>query len=186
MPEIQIRPVIASDIPSLVSLDHSYTTDRVWQLEYTHDRDETGEPRLQVAVSFREIRLPRTVKVSYPRPFQQLETDWMHRSGLLVALFESYPIGYISLALGFAPNITWVTDLVVESQLRRKSIGSALVFAALEWAANMDARTLIIEMQPKNYPSIQLALKLGFEFCGYNDRHYPDHEIGLFFANSTR
>ena len=182
MPEIHIRPAIASDIPALVSMDHSYTTEHVWQLDYGHERDETAEPRSQVALAFREMRLPRSVQVSYPRPVQHLETDWMHRSGLLVALIEGYPIGYISLALGFAPNITWATDLVVEPLLRRKSIGSGLVLAALEWAANMDAHTLILEMQPKNYPAIQMALKLGFEFCGYNDRHYPHHEIGIFFA----
>jgi RimJ/RimL family protein N-acetyltransferase len=41
-------------------------------------------------------------------------------------------------------------------------------------------------MQPKNYPAIQLALKLGFELCGFNDRYYANHEIGIFFAKSLR
>jgi len=48
----------------------------------------------------------------------------------------------------------------------------------------MESHNLVLEMQPKNHPAIQLALKLGFEFCGYNDRHYVNHEIGIFFGKS--
>ena len=30
MPEIQIRPVKAADIPALAALDHDYISDHVW------------------------------------------------------------------------------------------------------------------------------------------------------------
>jgi GNAT superfamily N-acetyltransferase len=104
----------------------------------------------------------------------------------LVALFGGEPVGYISLMLDFAPLTTWATDLVVHRPLRKQGIGTALVLAAMEWAENMDTFNLILEMQPKNYPALSLALKLGFELCGYNDRYYSHHEIGLFFGKVIR
>jgi RimJ/RimL family protein N-acetyltransferase len=56
----------------------------------------------------------------------------------------------------------------------------------MEWAENMDSFNLVLEMQPKNYPALRLALKMGFELCGYNDRYYPNREVGLFFAKVIR
>lgn len=179
MPEIQIRPAIPSDIPSLVALDHNYTSDNVWQMEIQVEES-------QVEVSFREIRLPRSVRVEYPRPAASLVEDWSGRSGLLVALLNEEPVGYISLNLNIAPVTAWATDLVVLRRLRRQGIGSALVLAGQDWGLQHDSRRLVLEMQPKNYPAIHLAQKLGFDFCGYNDRYYANHDIGLFFAKSVR
>jgi ribosomal protein S18 acetylase RimI-like enzyme len=95
-------------------------------------------------------------------------------------------IGYASLELDIAPSTTWVTDLVVAQKLRRKGIGSALLLAALDWGSNHASRYLVLEMQPKNNPAIQLAQKFGFDFCGYNDRYYTNNDIGIFFAKSLR
>jgi ribosomal protein S18 acetylase RimI-like enzyme len=85
-----------------------------------------------------------------------------------------------------APVTTWVTDLAVKRRLRRQGIASALLLAAQEWGAHQNSRNLVLEMQPKNDPCIHLALKLGFDFCGYNDRFYANHDIGLFFAKGLR
>jgi hypothetical protein len=41
-------------------------------------------------------------------------------------------------------------------------------------------------MQPKNYPAICLAQKLGFDLCGYNDRYFANQDIALFFAKNLR
>jgi len=60
-----------------------------------------------------------------------------------------------------------VTDLVVDQDLRRQGIGSALLLAAAEWATGMDCQTLFLEMQPKNFPMIRMADKLGFEFLRF-------------------
>ncbi len=113
-----------------------------------------------------------------------LTEDWTRLSGLLVAVLEEQPIGYAGLILDRITKATWVTDLVVDKPLRRQGIGSALLLAAAEWAATIDSHTLVLEMQPKNDPAIRLSFKLGFEFCGYNDLYYPDHEIGVFFRKS--
>jgi GNAT superfamily N-acetyltransferase len=85
-----------------------------------------------------------------------------------------------------APLTAWVTDLVVIRRLRRQGIGSALLLSAQDWARGRGCFRLVLEMQPKNYPAICLAQKLGFDLCGYNDRYYTNHDIALFFAKSVR
>jgi ribosomal protein S18 acetylase RimI-like enzyme len=179
MPEIEIRPATSADIPALIAIDHHYTSDYVWQMEIQQDEN-------QIEISFREVRLPRSVRVTYPRSPGELADTWTERSDLLVALLEGEPIGYASLMLELAPLTTWMTDLAVLRRLRRQGIASALILASQEWAAQHDSRYLVLEMQPKNYPALKLVQKLGFDFCGYNDRYYKNHDIGLFFAKAVR
>ncbi len=179
MPEIEIRPAIAADIPSLVTMDHTYTSDFAWQMDVQVDEG-------LIQVSFREIRLPRSVRVEYPRPVRTLADSWADRHGLLVALHQGEVVGYVSLMLNIAPVTAWVTDLAVVRRLRRQGIGSALVLAAQEWGENHACRRIVLEMQPKNHPGIQMAKKLGFDFCGYSDLYYANHDIALFFARPLR
>jgi ribosomal protein S18 acetylase RimI-like enzyme len=180
MPAIEIRPTIATDIPVLMELDHNYSSDYVWQMEL--QQSEEG----QVRVTFREVRLPRSVRVEYPRSVKSLLVDWTQRSGLLTALAEGEVIGYIGFMLEIAPLTTWVTDLAIKRRFRRQGIGSALLLAAQEWGLQHDSRNLVLEMQPKNHAAIRLAQKLGFDFCGYNDRYYANRDICLFFAKNLR
>jgi GNAT superfamily N-acetyltransferase len=85
-----------------------------------------------------------------------------------------------------APATNWITDLVVMRRMRRQGVGSALVLAAQEWARQFYPYRMVLEMQPKNYPAICMAKKIGFEYCGYNDRYYLNHDIALFFSGSVR
>jgi ribosomal protein S18 acetylase RimI-like enzyme len=179
MPEIEIRPATASDLPTLVAIDHNYTSDFVWQMEITNEDSQVG-------ISFREVRLPRSVRVEYPRLPASMTDDWESRSGLLTATLANEPVGYISLMLGITPLSTWVTDLAIKRRVRRQGIGSLLLLAAQEWGLQHETRHLILEMQTKNYPAIHMAQKLGFDFCGYNDRYYANHDIGLFFGKTLR
>jgi GNAT superfamily N-acetyltransferase len=177
MPEIHIRPAVATDIPKLVSIDHHYTSEYAWQMDLTLEEN-------QMSVNFRQIHLPRSVKVEYPRVPQTLLVDWSKRSGLLVALHQDEPVGYISLMLNLAPATTWITDLAIIRRLRRQGIASALVLAGQDWARHHRTYRMVLEMQPKNHPAYNFAQKLGFTFCGYNDQYYVNHDITLFFAKS--
>ena len=179
MPQIEIRPANREDIPHLVNIDHSYKSNYVWQMDLIHDEG-------QLAVSFREIRLPRPVNVEYPRPGERLLADWEKRTAVLIGILEGEPIGYLSLSEGIAPTTAWVTDLAVAPDCRRQGIASALVLAGQEWATQRRNRRMILEMQSKNQAAIRLAQKLGYEFCGYNDHYYENQDIALFFAQYLR
>ena len=176
MDKTNIRSAISTDIPKMVSLDHNYATGHVWQM--TLDLTDT-----QTQVSFREVRLPREVHVNYPRIPRKLVDDWTKRDLLLLAEEADFVRGYISVRLGVAPASAWIEDLAVDRIYRRKGIGSTLVLAAQEWCGKKGIHRLTLEMQPKNYPAIQFANNLGFEFSGYNDQYYRDQEIAIFFSN---
>lgn len=179
MPEIEIRPAISSDIPHLVALDHNYVSDFTWQMEVKSEESK-------IRVNFRQIRLPRSVRVEYPRLPARLVDEWIKLDEILIAIYEEAIIAYISLKLNLIPHTTWVKDLVVTPSLRRQGIGSALVLAAEEVGLHHENRRILLEIQPKNYPALQLARKLGFDFCGYNDHYYNNRDLVLFFAKPLR
>ncbi len=176
MPRIEIRPAVIEDIPRIIELDHSYHTDLVWQLDIATDDRYIG-------VNFHENRLPRSVKVEYPRSARQLLKDWIHRDALLIALVEKQPIAYISISSDLAPSSAWITDLAVKPIFRNQGIGSALIMAGEEWAISKGLRRMIADMQTKNIPGIRLFRKLGYEFCGYNDHFYSNQDIAIFFSH---
>ena len=179
MPEIQLRPTIATDLSRLMSFDHSITSESVWQLELRRD---TG----QVAATFREVRLPRSVSITYPHNPFALADDWVRRSMMYTAFIGQDPAGYISLLERGMDSVVWVTDLVVNLANRRQGVASALLVAAQDWAAGRSHRRLILEMQSKNLPGIRLAQKFGYEFCGYNDHYYLNQDVAVFFAKALK
>jgi len=175
----EIRLASASDLPRLIALDHSSLSDYVWQLELRR------EPN-QITANFREVRLPRSVEVKYPRNPASLADDWNKRDGILVAVQEKVPVGYITLSEEHTSAIAWVTDLVVGAEWRRKGVGSDLLAAGQAWALKRNARRLVLEMTSKNEGAIRLAQKFGFEFCGYNDQYYPTQDVSLFFGRTLK
>ena len=174
MPEIQIRPATATDVKSLMTLEHTSQSDYVWQL------DVRREPS-QVEAILREVRLPRTVSLIYPRSIENLADEWS-QTNMLVALAGGKPAAYLRMTDRLVPGTVWITDLVVGRAQRRKGIGTALVMAAHEWAQQMNNRRAVMEMQSKNSAAVRLAQKLGYEFCGYNDQYYVTRDIALFFG----
>ena len=171
----EIRPANATDISHLMAIEHSCMSDYVWQLELRRDA-------AQVTANFREVRLPRSISVAYPRNPSSLADEWTRRGAVKVAVHENAPIGYVCVAEERPSAIAWVTDIVVAPDHRRKGAASALLTAAQAWASERRVRRLILEMQSKNQACIHLAQKFGYEFCGYNDQYYPTQDVALFFG----
>ena len=80
---------------------------------------------------------------------------------LLVALLKGEVVGYTSMMLTIAPHTSWMTDLVIMRRIRRQGIGSALVLAGQDWARHKRCLRMVMEMQPKNYPSNLPGSKTG-------------------------
>jgi ribosomal protein S18 acetylase RimI-like enzyme len=161
------------------TLDHSYTTDRVWQMEA---REGDGV----VTTTFRVARLPREMRVDYPRGADDLAGGWQQRDGFLVAGDYGRVYGYVALNARVEHGIAWVGDLAVDRPWRRRGIGTALLQAAAQWGRDHDLVRLVIGVQTKNYPAIQLCQSRGLTFCGYNDHYWPNQDIALFFGEPLR
>jgi ribosomal protein S18 acetylase RimI-like enzyme len=179
MPEVRIRPAVATDLPTLMAFNHSCTSEYVWQMDLQREQGQAG-------AIFREIRLPRAVAIHYPRPVETLADEWSRRTAMLVAVLGEAQVGYLRLTDKLIPQTAWITDLVVAPAARRKGIATALTLAAQAWAAQRKNRRAIMEMISKNSPAIRLAQKLGYEFCGYNDQYYQNQDIALFFGRALK
>ncbi|MCZ7547089.1 MAG: GNAT family N-acetyltransferase [Anaerolineae bacterium] len=170
-----IRDAIETDLEACVRLDHTYTTDQVWQMEL---QEEPG----RVGVAFRPVRLPRPMRVVYARDAEALQRAWDQRGCFLVASVSGRVHGYLTMQADIERGNGWVRDLAVEEGWRRRGIGGALLKAARQWARENDLSRLTVETQTKNYPAICFCEKYGLTFCGFNDQYYPNQDIALFFA----
>ncbi len=175
MENLIIRPIALADFSYLAEIDHSYHTDYVWQMDIKTLKHEIG-------ISFREVHLPRSMRVEYPKDITFFVKDLKDRSGFFIAELNDELVGYINLSRANNPELIHVIDLVVVRRLRRHGIGSALLGEAQAWALQEKVKHLILDMQSKNHPAICMANKSGFEFCGYNDHYYVNNDIALFFT----
>lgn len=174
-----IRSATPADYEICQLLDHSCSTDYVWQMIL-----DKGDDQLQVV--FRPARLPRSMKVHYPRSGEALLQSWQLHACFLVAELDEEMVGYVNVREEQSQETAWVADLVVDQPHRLQGIGTALLRGARRWALDRKLRRLIVETQTKNYPAIRFLQKCGLVFCGYNDLYYPNQDIALFFGQALR
>ena len=179
MSSLEIRPASTNDLPTLMAMDHSCSSEYVWQLELRNEAK-------RVTAAFHEVRLPRAVTVIYPCNPSALIDDWTKRDVVMTALQDGHPVGYVSAAMEHVSAVARVTDVVVAPAVRRRGAASALLTAIQAWALERGVRRIILETQSKNYPYIRLAQKFGYEFCGYNDQYYPTQDVALFFGRALK
>lgn len=176
MAEVAIRQAISSDITELVNFDHSCETTHVWQLSSTVSD-------YQMEIQLREIKLPRSLRLAYPRHPENLKDTWTKHTLFLVAAVEGKLAGYLILDRRDDLKSATVSDLVVNTPFRRQGIASALVISAQEWLKKQDVTRFILEIPAKNHPGIALAQKLNFENNGFIDHYYSNQDILLTFVN---
>ncbi|RPI97610.1 MAG: GNAT family N-acetyltransferase [Chloroflexi bacterium] len=166
-----------AELSLCAQLDHTYLTDYVWQTDMREENDQT-------VVRFRSVRLPRTMSAIYPRDRDNLLRSWEKRDCFLVAASGDVLLGYINMRIGADRSKAWIQDLVIDKPFRRRRIASALLEQAARWASLHQIQHLTIEMQTKNFPGMQFARAQGFVFCGFNDHHYANQDIALFFGKN--
>jgi len=179
MPEIEIRSASSEDIEGLSAFEHGYYSEYVWQMNITVDTESTG-------VDFRRVRLPRRVFVPYPRQREKIFSDLAKVEVLLIAVLNHRSVGYIKVQADSDSTVARVSDIVVSAPMRRQGIASGLLLAVMDLITRRNFHTLILEMQSKNDPALNMAAKLGFNFCGFQDHYFPNHDLALFFSRFAR
>jgi len=176
---MRVRLAEHRDLEACGNLDHSYTTDCVWQMDA---REGDGS----LAVNFRVARLPREMRMDYPLRGEHKLASWRRRDGFLVAEGVEGVCGYVTLTSYTEHGIAWMGDLIVNQPHRRRGIGTALLRAAAGWGRDQELVRLVTAVQTKNYPAAQFYRSRGLTFCGYTDHYWPSRDIALFWGESLR
>jgi ribosomal protein S18 acetylase RimI-like enzyme len=187
-----IRSALLYDLQACLALDANSQTDHVWQM----DAREEGDSR---AIHFHTVRLPRVMRVAYPRQRDDLLACWDNGSSVLVASDrradasavdwdetggDEMPrvFGYCQLDPFPWQQAGWISHLIVDRPFRRRGIGTAMITASKAWGQQQGLQRLMIAVQTKNYPGISFCEKQGFVFCGFNDHYFVNRDIALFFS----
>jgi ribosomal protein S18 acetylase RimI-like enzyme len=176
---MEVYPAELTDLNFCYQLKAAYTTDYVWQMQ-------TRENKRTIDVRFDTVRLPRPMRVEYPRSPDELIEHWQQDGCFLVARsMKDELVGFLDAHPRSWQGLLWVSNLVIDQQYRRQGFGTMLLRAASRWALEQNLRQITLEIQTKNHPAISFAQKHGFQFCGYNERYYPNGDIALFFSRSS-
>lgn len=172
---MQIYPAELADLNMCYQINTSYTTDYVWQMQSRKNGHRTD-------IRFDTVRLPRPMQVEYPRSPDELFEHWNQSGCFFVARDRSAEvIGFVDAQPQPWQQLLWVKNLVVDKPYRQQGCGGLLLQTAIHWAVEHDLQKIMVDVQTKNYPAISFVQKLGFQFCGYNERYYANRDIALFF-----
>ena len=179
---MRIRPAELSDLEAILALDHSYTTDHVWQMA-----EQSGGSSEQ-AVTFRLVQLPRQIQTPPPYEPDALKRC-LHRCDhlwVMQAAASHEILGYIGMARLPWHHTGWIPAFAVAPYVRRKGIGTQLLHTAIAQAKADGLHSVTLGLQTKNYPATRFCQTRGMRFSGYADNYYAGHDIALFFAYRIR
>jgi len=176
---IALRPLRwPDDRASLLGLDTSFTTDRVFQLEQTNHGFKLDEVVVEPLIH-KSYSLVDGVDLI---PSHDWVTIAEHNQGVA---------GVASMTIEAWNRRAVLHHLYVTREARRIGVGQALVTAAIGVARERSARCVWVETQTLNYGAVQFYRSVGFEWCGFDTSLYdPSYvgvdEIALFFSRDVR
>jgi ribosomal protein S18 acetylase RimI-like enzyme len=181
-PRIVIRDAVEADVIDCMALEAHYSTQQVWQMQIYQDERQGWD------VSFKVERLPRLQDVKLYTAKHRLEAALPESHCFLVAQRRDTPeiLGFLAMSVDVLHGYALIHDLVVGEAYRRMQIGTRLFATAHVWAKEHKITRITAETQTKNMPSILFWQKLGFQFCGFNDRHLYNQDIAVFFSITLR
>lgn len=172
---MNIRPATIVDLEQCERLDGSYVTNWVWQMDEARSLERIG-------VSFRRVRMPRSVRVAYPRANAALRGDWQRAECFLVVEELGRVFGFLDMTVRRWEHKGWIEHLIVKRSHRRRGLATGLLRAVEQWARGSQLEAVVAAVQTKNDPAIRLFVERGYSFCGFIDRHYPNGDIGLLYS----
>lgn len=177
-PRYLIRDAVPADVATCFALNHDYQTEYVWQL---HVHGEGPSWRITI----QEDRLPRPMDVQYPKVLQRLQDALEPDNGFLVAVQQTADhdriVGYLTLFPDNSTGIARLVDVILDTSYREGRLGMKLLNIANRWAMQRNLTRIHAVARTKNHPTITLLQRVGYTFCGYNDRYFDNHDIAVFF-----
>lgn len=167
-----------SDRELLLTLDTSFTTDRVYRVIATGGSFVLEET----------VITPPVHKVYDLAEDVDRLPQFDH---VVIAEADAQLVGMAALGFERWNRRAVLWHLYVTSTYRGRGIGRVLIDDVLQTAYSWRARCLWLETQNVNYEAIQFYRKLGFEWCGldlalYDSEGAAAGETALFFAHTLR
>ncbi|MBK8989120.1 MAG: GNAT family N-acetyltransferase [Chloroflexi bacterium] len=178
--QLSFRPAAVEDFVACLAIDHSYQTNRIWQMVVS--QPPANQPIETIGVRFQTLRLPKTTTIPYPHDQEELPKRWWRADWFLVGEQQEQIHAYATATLEALRPAAWISDLAVAPSQRRQGHGSQLIAAAVHWARQENIRHLLAALPMKNDPAMTFLRKNGFFFCGYNEAHFKQHDIELYFC----
>lgn len=174
------RDAVEADIPYCLAIGSEYQTEHVWQMTL---QDRTDE----IQINCRRQRLPRRLESRHVAEAETLHVALRsdHCFVVIQDKLSNHLLGFVTLRPDATSRVAYLHNIVVDGDYRRLSLGSRLVHVAGIWASEFNLRQLIFEIPTTNFPCILFAKALGFAFCGFNDHHFSNREIAVFFSLSV-
>ncbi len=179
MAEVEIRPAVSSDISALEKFDHTSETTHVWRVDGSITKE-------RIANELNEVRLPRVLRLNYPRRAEPLKDTWTRHLLFLIASCEGNLAGYLTLDEDIDKLSAVVHDLVVDTPFRRQGIATALIFSAQDWVRRRGMTRLVLEVPAKNHAMVEFARKLRFGYAGMIDNYYQNGDMALFYMSALK
>ena len=121
---MEIRFAKPGDLKQCLTLDWSYETEYVWQMQ----SEDSGS---RIEVTFRSMRLPRAVTVNAPPDPQHVKENWERQECFLVVEHQGQVLGFVDLTTQNWQQAGWINHLAVAREYRGRGIGRSLMNAAL-------------------------------------------------------
>ena len=164
---IALRPLRwPNDRASLLGLDTSLTTDRVFHLEQTNHGFKLDEAAVEPSIH-KSYSLVDAVDLI---PSHDWVTIAEHNHGVA---------GVASMTIEAWNRRAVLHHLYVTREARRIGVGHALVTAAIGAARDRNARCVWVETQTVNYGAVQFYRSMGFEWCGFDTSLYDPSDVGV-------
>lgn len=174
MAKLQIRRFNPRDIEQMVRMDHDVQTIYGYKMECQRGASSTSH-------AMTRMRLPRELNVPYPRDDAALAKSWSKAELILIGSLGETVMAYLCLDAQRQSPSAWVTDICVDPLARRKGVASVMLRAAEDWARRKKMQQVLLEIGIKNDPAIRMAIKNGYENCGYIEDYYANRETAVFF-----
>lgn len=172
---ITVRVAEAEDCDVCASLVAAYSTRMTWQLTPDGDAGRAGPMHL----ALQQVRLPRLLTLTLPTALVSLHAVWSRYDLVLIAQDEDNACGFLCLTALPDLNQALIARLLVDASSRGKGAGSALVRAAVGWAASQNLLRLLAHVPLRNTPGSDFYQRRGFRICGVSEHFYPTREDAL-------
>ena len=177
--DVHIRRATLHDLNECLTLDASYDTQRVWQMNLLVKSN-------RIQVDFSLVYMPRLVNIQVPPGSENLLRCWQRGDCLLSARKKHTVVGFLHMIPDSPTRVGYIHRHVVDPEFRGQGIGSMLLTHALKWASEHKLHSVVVSLTTKNQPASAFYLERGFVFSGFSEETHGDHRIQLQFARGVR